>query len=405
MKIYLVGGAVRDTLLDLPVKEKDWVVVGATPEMMLARGFKPVGKHFPVFIHPKTGEEYALARTERKTGHGYSGFSFHADKDVSLEQDLLRRDLTINAIAMDENQRLIDPFHGAADLKAKKIKHVSAAFSEDPVRILRAARFYARFQPLGFYIAKETLDLMSAMVKAGEVDYLVAERVFQEMEKALGEDQPQYFFTSLRDCGGLKKLLPEIDNLFGVPAKPEYHPEVDTGIHCMMVVQQAARLSKDKPVRFAALTHDLGKALTPKAEWPSHKGHEKNGLALLTQLCKRLRVPNEYKDLAKLVMHYHGEVHQALAMQSSTVVKLLEKLDVFRRPERFEKFLLACTADFNGRLGFEDATYQQANFLRQCFQLAKKVDVKALIQAGFTGQTLAKKIHEARVNLIKSSKN
>ncbi|MGZ8975796.1 multifunctional CCA addition/repair protein, partial [Methylomagnum sp.] len=331
MKAYLVGGAVRDALLGRPVKERDWVVVGETPDSMTARGFRPVGKDFPVFLHPKTKEEYALARTERKTAPGYRGFVVHAEPDVSLEQDLLRRDLTINAIAQDEDGGLIDPHGGAQDLAGRVLRHVSPAFAEDPVRILRLARFAARYAPLGFQVAEETRELMRAMIEAGEVDALVPERVFAELAKALSEPTPGEFFTVLRECGALARLFPEIDRLFGVPQPPQHHPEVDTGVHTLLVLAEAVKLSEDPAVRFAALTHDLGKGLTDPALWPRHHGHEKAGLSALDVLCDRLKVPNNYRKLAERVMRYHGHCHRALELRPGKVVDLLQRLEAFRQ--------------------------------------------------------------------------
>ncbi|HSC76690.1 MAG TPA: multifunctional CCA addition/repair protein, partial [Pseudomonadales bacterium] len=339
MKTYLVGGAVRDKLLGLAIKERDWVVVGATPEQLLTLGYKPVGKDFPVFLHPETGEEYALARTERKTAPGYRGFVFHTDTNVTLEQDLYRRDLTINAIVQDEHEQLIDPYGGQIDLQQKILRHISPAFSEDPVRILRIARFAARFHHLGFHIANETLALMTQMVKNGEVDALVAERVWQECERALGEKNPQIFFDVLRQCGALAVIFPEVDALFGIPQPALHHPEIDTGIHTLMVVQQCALLTDDKHARFAALCHDLGKALTPISTLPRHIGHEQKSDAPVLALCQRLGVPNEYRDLALRVAVYHTHCHRALELRAATIVELFENIDLFRRPQRLEPFL------------------------------------------------------------------
>jgi tRNA nucleotidyltransferase (CCA-adding enzyme) len=404
MKTYLVGGAVRDELLDYPHKEKDWVVVGATPEEMLAAGFQQVGKDFPVFLHPETKEEYALARTERKTSPGYKGFDVHATPEVTLEQDLLRRDLTINAIAKDEAGEIIDPFNGLQDIHDRILRHVSPAFSEDPVRILRVARFAARYLHLGFIVADETMQLMKQMVADGEVDALVPERVWQEMEKALGERSPSRFIEVLRDCGALERILPELDRLFGVPQPEEHHPEVDTGIHTMMVLQQACRLSEDTEVRFAALMHDLGKGVTPESEWPNHIEHEARGADIVLDVCKRLRIPNEYRDLAERTARFHLHYHRALELKPSTVVKTLEQLDAFRKPQRFEKFLLASEADARGRPGHENNTFPQGRFFRKAYEEACKVDVSSLVEQGYNNRALAEKIREERVRLVSAIK-
>ena len=400
MKTYLVGGAVRDEQLDYPHKEKDWVVVGATPEDMLAAGFQQVGKDFPVFLHPETKEEYALARTERKTSPGYKGFDVHATPDVTLEQDLLRRDLTINALAKDEAGEIIDPFNGLQDIHDRILRHVSPAFAEDPVRILRVARFAARYLHLGFIVADETMQLMKQMVEDGEVDALVPERVWQEMEKALGERSPSRFIEVLRDCGALERILPELDRLFGVPQPEEHHPEVDTGIHTLMVLQQACRLSDDTGVRFAALMHDLGKGVTPESEWPHHIEHEARGADIVLDVCKRLRIPNEYRDLAELTARFHLHYHRALELKPSTVVKTLEQLDAFRKPQRFEKFLLASEADARGRPGHEDSTFPQGAYFRMAFEQAQKVDIKSLVEQGYSNRVLADKIREERTRLV-----
>jgi len=404
MKTYLVGGAVRDQLLDYPHKEKDWVVVGATPEEMLAAGFQQVGKDFPVFLHPDTKEEYALARTERKTSPGYKGFVVHATADVTLEQDLLRRDLTINALAKDESGEIIDPFNGLQDIHDKVLRHVSPAFTEDPVRILRVARFAARYLHLGFIVADETMQMMKQMVEDGEVDALVPERVWQEMKKALGERSPSCFIEVLRDCGALERILPELDRLFGVPQPEEHHPEIDTGIHTLMVLQQACRLSDDTEVRFAALMHDLGKGTTPESEWPHHIEHEARGAEIVLDVCKRLRIPNEYRDLAERTARFHLHYHRALELKPSTVVKTLEQLDAFRKPQRFEKFLLASEADARGRPGHENSLFPQGDFFRKAFEAAQKVDIKSLVQQGYSNKELADKIREERVRLVSAIK-
>ncbi|MBT9566768.1 MAG: multifunctional CCA addition/repair protein [Thiobacillus sp.] len=379
MKIYVVGGAVRDRLLGLPVADRDFVVVGATPDEMLAQGYQPVGKDFPVFLHPETHAEYALARTERKSGLGYKGFKVYAAPEVTLEEDLQRRDLTINAIAEDEHGALIDPYGGQRDLAARVFRHVSDAFSEDPVRILRVARFAARFTD--FSVAPETNTLMRKMVDNGEVDALVPERVWQEVARGLMEDRPSRMFQVLRDCGALVRLFPEIDRLFGVPQPPEHHPEVDTGIHVMLVVDWAARQRASLPVRFAALAHDLGKGATPPALWPKHHGHEAESVELVRQLCERLRVPVDCRDLAVAVARDHGNVHRALELRAATIVELLERVDAFRRPERFADFLLACECDFRGRPGFETREYAAPVYLAQAFEVARGVDAGAVAKA------------------------
>lgn len=402
MEIYAVGGAVRDELLGLSIKERDWVVVGSTPDEMKALGFQQVGRDFPVFLHPTTHEEYALARTERKTGHGYTQFTCHATPDVTLEEDLKRRDLTINAIAKTADGKLIDPYGGQKDLENKLLRHVSAAFVEDPVRILRIARFAARYAYLGFSIADETLFLMREMVEAGEVDALVAERVWQELCSALHEKNPDVFFTVLRDCGALKVIFPELDQLFGVPNPPKWHPEIDTGIHTLLVLKEACRLSNDPEVRFAALLHDLGKGLTPPEKWPSHVGHEAAGALLIKALCNRYRVPKDYTDLALLVGKYHGLCHKSLELKASTLVKLLKQLDAIRKPERFQQFLTACMADFYGRPGYENQPYPQADFLQKVFAVVRNVPIKPLIDAGFTSAKLGDALHQAQIAAVKN---
>ena len=405
MKTYLVGGAVRDLLLNYPVIERDWVVVGATVEQMLELGYQQVGKDFPVFLHPETKDEHALARTERNTAPGYKGFEVHAAPDVTLEDDLIRRDLTINAIAQDEQGNIYDPYHGQRDIQSKTLRHISAAFCEDPVRILRVARFAARYKHLGFSVATETMDLMAQMVKDGEADALVAERVWQEFHKALNERHPEVFLQVLRDCGALKIVFPEIDALFGVPQPIEHHPEIDTGIHTMMVLQQATQLSKDAATRFAALCHDLGKALTPEDNWPHHYGHEAAGIKPIQQLCKRLRIPNDYKDLAVLTAEYHLHVHRAYEIKKTTLLKTIEKLDGLRKPERYEKFLIACKADSRGRTGYEDGEYPQADYYREALLIIKNVDIQPLKEAGLQGKEMAEAIHTARLSALTNQLN
>ena len=372
MKIYTVGGAVRDQLLGRTVADRDHVVVGATPDEMIALGYQPVGKDFPVFLHPHTHEEYALARTERKSGRGYKGFTVYAAPDVTLEEDLLRRDLTINAMAVDESGVLIDPYGGQRDLAAHLFRHVSAAFAEDPVRILRVARFAARFTD--FAVAPETNALMRQMVDNGEVDALVPERVWQEIARGLMEAQPSRMFQVLRDCGALARLFPEINCLFGVPQPPEHHPEIDTGVHVMRVVDWAARQGMSLPVRFAALTHDLGKGATPPELWPRHPGHEAKSVERVRLLSERIRVPADCRDLAVAVARDHGNVHRALELRPGTVVELLERVDAFRRPERFEEFLQACECDFRGRPGYEDKAFPAPDYLRQALMAAQAID-------------------------------
>jgi tRNA nucleotidyltransferase (CCA-adding enzyme) len=401
MRIYLVGGAVRDKLLGRAVADRDFVVVGATPEEMRALGFKPVGKDFPVFLHAGTGEEYALARTERKTGRGYHGFAFHADAAVTLEQDLERRDLTINAMAEDEHGALVDPFGGRRDLERRVLRHVSPAFVEDPVRILRVARFAARYAPLGFRIADETLALMRQMVDDGEADHLVAERVWAEARRALAEPVPSAFVRALRDCGALRVVFPEVDALYGVPQRAEFHPEVDTGVHVELVLDMAARLAPgDDLVAWCALTHDLGKALTPAGELPRHIGHEHAGLAPLRALSERLKVPAEHAALAEHVCRHHLEAHRALELRPATVLELLERLDSLRRPERLHRFLLACEADKRGRLGHADDAYPQAGFLRAAHAAAVAVTAAPFVAQGLAGPAIGTAMREARVRAI-----
>jgi tRNA nucleotidyltransferase (CCA-adding enzyme) len=399
MKTYVVGGAVRDELLGLPVKDRDWVVVGATPSMMLAQGFVQVGRDFPVFLHPQTHEEYALARTERKTAPGYTGFVVHAAPEVSLEDDLLRRDLTINAIAKDDDGALIDPHGGCADIAARVMRHVSPAFAEDPVRILRVARFAARFAD--FSVAPETLALMRDMVAAGEVDALVAERVWQELARGLMEARPSRMFAVLRECGALVRLLPELDALWGVPQRAEYHPEIDTGVHVMMVIDMAARLGAELPARFAALTHDLGKARTPADILPRHHGHETKSVALVEAICERLRVPIECRDVARLVARFHGDMHRVEELRADTMLSVLERCDALRRPERFELILLACEADYRGRLGWEERDYAAAAVWRAALAAVRAVDAGGIARAatreGGDVQAIAASIGRARV--------
>jgi tRNA nucleotidyltransferase (CCA-adding enzyme) len=399
-KIYLVGGAVRDSQLGLVCHEKDWVVVGASPQQLLSQGYKAVGKDFPVFLHPDSHEEYALARTERKIGQGYYGFECYFSPEVTLEEDLMRRDLTINAMAKDLNGDIIDPYGGQKDLAQRLLRHVSAAFSEDPLRILRIARFMARFQPLGFSIAPETLSLMKEMVVAGEVEALVAERVWKEMQRALGEAAPVAFFETLRDCGALERLWPALNKLWGVPQPATWHPEIDTGVHVMMALSVAAQLSPDTRLRFAVLCHDLGKGLTPHDMLPHHRGHEETGVALVQEFCRRYRVPNEYRDLAIHVSRFHTHCHKVQELRSSTLLTTLERLDAFRKPEQFELFLLACEADARGRLGLENRPYPQSEFFRQAYQVAKAVPVQPMLEKGLQGLKLGDALHQARAKAI-----
>jgi len=398
---YLVGGAVRDQLLGMPVAERDYVVVGATPQQMLALGFRLVGKDFPVFLHPTTHDEYALARTERKIGPGYTGFACYAAPDVTLEDDLARRDLTINAMAQTAAGQIIDPFGGQADLQHKILRHVSPAFVEDPVRILRVARFAARFKQLGFRVAQETMILMQNMVRQGEVNALVPERVWQEFTRALQEQDPQEFIVILRQCGALAILFPELDSLFGIPNPVQWHPEIDSGVHVLMVLMQAARLTTDPATRFAALVHDLGKGATPYASWPSHPGHEERGVGLIKQLAQRYLIPRNFQQLAELTSRYHTHCHRVMELNATTLVKTLENLDAFRRPDRFKQFLIACEADFRGRTGFEEKPYPQREFLQQAYETAAAVAIEPLLAQGFSGQKLGEKLHQQRVAAIK----
>ena len=400
MEIYVVGGAVRDELLGLPVVDRDHVVVGATLEQMLAAGFRPVGRDFPVFLHPQSHEEYALARTERKTAPGYHGFVFHAAPEVTLEQDLARRDLTINAIARDEGGRLIDPHDGQGDLARRLLRHVSPAFAEDPLRVLRVARFAARFD--AFSVAPETMDLMRAMVDQGEVDHLVAERVWQELAKGLLEKKPSRMLEVLRQAGALARILPEVDALFGVPQRADYHPEIDCGVHIMMVLDMTARLELPLPPRFAALTHDLGKAATPAAMLPRHVGHEASSVALLEPLCRRLRVPTDCRDLARLVAMFHSEIHRVRALKAATMVKVFDRCDAWRRPERFEQLLAACECDYRGRLGQAELPYPQREKWRAALIAARGVDAGAIAARCGAPEQIASRVHEARVEAVKA---
>jgi len=400
VQVYLVGGAVRDKLLDIPVYDKDWVVVGSSPDEMLSQGFTAVGKEFPVFLHPKTKQEYALARTERKSGAGYTGFECHFAPDVTLEEDLIRRDLTINAMAQAEDGTLIDPYGGQRDLNDRILRHVSDAFIEDPLRVLRLARFAAKLSHLGFTVAEETMTLMAQITSSGELEHLTAERVWQEWHKSLSTKNPEVFLSVLRDCGALKVVLPELDRLFGVPQPEKWHPEIDTGIHTLMVAKQAAQLSPSLTVRFAAQVHDLGKGVTPESEWPSHKMHCHTGIKIIKKLCERVRVPNEFKELALLVCEQHSNVHRAAELKASTKLKILNKLDVWRKPERLEEVLLCCQADHSGRLGCEENPYPQKAIFEAAYQAALSIDVKDIIADGFQGKAIRDELEKRRIEAI-----
>jgi tRNA nucleotidyltransferase (CCA-adding enzyme) len=400
MQVYLVGGAVRDALLGVAVKERDWVVVGGTREELLRLHYREVGRDFPVFLHPETHEEHALARRERKVSPGYRGFVVEFGPEVTLEEDLARRDLTINAIAQSPDGTLFDPYGGRRDLDARVLRHVSPAFVEDPVRVLRVARFAARFAPLGFQVASETLELMRAMVERREVDALVSERVWQETEKSLRELKASEFFKVLRACGALQPIYPEIDALFGVPQPAQWHPEIDTGVHTLMVLDQAALLSSEPKVRFAALVHDLGKGTTPRAEWPSHRGHEERSVSLIEALSLRLRLPGEYRDLSIIVARYHGIVHRALELRPKTILEFMERADAFRRPERFAQALLACEADSRGRTGLENAPYPQRAYLQAARDAAAAIKPSAEDIAAQAGAKIGERLHQRRADAI-----
>ena len=387
-------------MLGMPVRERDWVVVGGSREQLLQLGYREVGRDFPVFLHPDSHEEYALARRERKVAPGYRGFSVEFGPEVTLDQDLARRDLTINAMARSADGALIDPYGGRRDIETRTLRHVSDAFIEDPVRVLRVARFAARFAPLGFRVAADTLSLMQSMVLQHEVDALVAERVWQETEKALREPAASTFFTVLRDCGALERIYPEIDALFGVPQPAEWHPEIDTGLHTLMVLEQAVRLSDDAKVRFAALVHDLGKGTTPRSEWPSHRGHEERSAALIEALAARLRIPSDYRELALIVARYHGIVHRAFELRSKTVLEFMERADAFRRAERFAEALLACEADSRGRTGLENEPYPQRAYLLAARDAAAAVKPAPADIATGSGAKIADALHRSRVRAI-----
>ncbi|MDH0895856.1 MULTISPECIES: multifunctional CCA addition/repair protein [unclassified Pseudomonas] len=404
MQIYKVGGAVRDRLLGREVSDIDWVVVGATAEAMQAEGYRPVGSDFPVFLHPESGEEYALARTERKSGKGYGGFTFHANPDVTLEEDLIRRDLTINAMAEDEHGQVIDPYGGLRDLQARLLRHVSPAFAEDPLRVLRVARFAARYAPLGFEVADETLALMRQLAESGELQALTPERSWKEISRALMEPRPDVFVQVLRDCGALAELLPEVDALFGVPQPEAHHPEVDTGVHCLMVLRQCAEHGQPLTVRWACLLHDLGKGRTPESEWPRHIAHEARGLKLIDAVNQRCKAPRDCAELALLVGEYHTHGHRALELRPTTLLELLQRFDVYRRPQRFEEFLAACEMDARGRQGLEQRDYPQADYLRGAMQAARAVAVQPLVERGFKGAELGEALKHERLKALKTYK-
>ncbi|WP_163123351.1 multifunctional CCA addition/repair protein [Acinetobacter portensis] len=404
MQVYLVGGAVRDHLLGYPYHEKDYVVVGATPEQLIASGYQPVGKDFPVFLHPDTKDEYALARTERKSGHGYHGFSFYTDPSVTLEEDLIRRDLTINAIAMDDDGKIYDPYNGQKDLDHKILRHVSNAFIEDPLRVLRIARFAARYKALGFSVAPETLALMQQLAESGELEALTTERVWKETSRALMENHADEYFEVLRKCGALKVLFPEIDALYGIPQRPEYHPEIDCGIHTMMSLQQACKANYSLDVRFAVLVHDLGKALTPKDELPRHIMHEERGVKPVTEVCDRLKVPTNTKQLALAVCKEHLKCHQALTLKPGTLWRLLQRLDVLRRPERVEAFVQACECDSRGRLGLENREYPQSKYIFDAIQVVRNIKAQDL-PADVKGQEIGEMLIERRIQAIAELKH
>lgn len=405
MQIYKVGGAVRDRLLGRPVSEVDWVVVGASAEQMLELGYRPVGADFPVFLHPQTSEEYALARTERKSGRGYGGFTFHASPDVTLEQDLIRRDLTVNAMAEDDHGNLIDPYGGQHDLEARILRHVSPAFAEDPLRVLRVARFAARYAPLGFSVAPETLALMRQLAESGELTHLTAERSWKEISRALMEPRPEVFVQVLRDCGALAALLPEVDDLFGVPQPQTHHPEIDTGVHVLSVLRQCAEHDQPLNVRWASLLHDVGKGLTPEDEWPRHIAHEHKGLRLIEAINARCKAPRECAELAMLVGEFHTHGHRALELRPSTLLELLQRFDVFRRPQRFVEFVAACEMDARGRLGLEQRDYPQAAYLLGAAEAARQVPVKPLVEKGFKGAELGEALNRERLQALKIYKD
>jgi len=404
MQIYKVGGAVRDRLLGRPITEVDWVVVGASAEEMQALGFRPVGADFPVFLHPQSGEEYALARTERKSGRGYGGFTFYASPSVTLEEDLIRRDLTINAMAEDEQGRLIDPYHGQRDLETRVLRHVSPAFAEDPLRVLRVARFAARYAALGFRVAPETLELMRRLSQSGELQALTPERSWKEIARALMEPSPEVFIEVLRDCGALRELLPEVEALFGVPQPAAHHPEIDTGVHVLSVLRQCAEHGQPLSVRWACLLHDLGKGLTPASEWPRHIAHEQQGLRLIAAVNARCKAPRDCQELALLVGEYHSHGHRALELKPRTLLELLQHFDIYRRPQRFEEFIAACEMDARGRLGLEQRDYSQAAYLRGAAATARAVATQPLLEQGLQGPALGQALRQERLKALKAYK-
>jgi tRNA nucleotidyltransferase (CCA-adding enzyme) len=401
MQIYLVGGAVRDALLNIKIKDKDWVVVGSTPTELINLGYSQVGADFPVFLHPKTKEEHALARTERKSGSGYQGFICDFNPDITLEEDLLRRDLTINAMAQNDDGSLVDPYHGQRDIKEKKLRHVSDAFSEDPLRVLRVARFAARFAHLGFTIAEETLALMQDIAASGELNHLTPERVWQETERALGESQPWVYFQILRDCHALEIIFPELDRLFGIPQPEKHHPEIDCGIHTLMVLEQASKLTSDINIRWASLLHDLGKGLTPEELLPSHHGHEQSGEHLVIELNQRLKTPNEFKDLSRLVCVFHTHVHRAFELKPQTLLKFFNKIDLWRKPERLQQILLACKADSRGRTGFESVEYSQVEYITEMAKACLEINAKEFVAQGIQGKAIGEAMAAERLVVIK----
>jgi len=405
MKVYLVGGAVRDSVLGIDATDRDWVVVGGTPEEMLTNGYQQVGKNFPVFLHPGSKEEYALARTERKSGAGYTGFSTQFSTDVTLNEDLARRDLSINAMAQDEAGNILDPFDGLGDIKNKLLRHVTPAFVEDPLRVLRVARFKARFFHLGFKVADETNTLMQEIVSSGELQHLTAERVWVETQKALLEPSPEQFFYALNDCHALEVVFPEVFRLFGVPQRAEHHPEVDTGIHTMMVLSHAAKMDFSAEVRFAALVHDLGKADTAADVLPRHIGHEKKSVKRVKEMCARIGVPKSYEQLALIVAEFHTQCHQILALKPATVLKLMERIDAFRRPDRLQAFVMACEADAKGRKGFENCEYPQAEYLNEAYRLACAVNASQIVTNGFKGAEIGAQLKQRRIQVIKEFKS
>ncbi|MFT4765986.1 MAG: tRNA nucleotidyltransferase (CCA-adding enzyme) [Oleispira sp.] len=400
MQTYLVGGAVRDGLLNIAIKDKDWVVVGSTPAELINLGYSQVGADFPVFLHPKTKEEYALARTERKSGSGYQGFNCDFNPDITLEEDLMRRDLTVNAMAQNDDGSIVDPYNGQQDIKDKKLRHVSDAFSEDPLRVLRVARFAARFAHLGFTIAEETLELMRDIANSGELALLTPERVWQETERALGESQPWVYFQALRDCNALAVIFPELDNLFGIPQPAQHHPEIDCGIHTLMVLEQASKLTPDINIRWASLLHDLGKGLTREDILPSHYGHEQSGEKLVINVNKRLKTPNEFKDLSRLVCVYHTHVHRAFELKPQTLLKFFNNIDLWRKPERLQQILIACKADSRGRTGFEEVEYSQVEYITHIAEACLAVTATQFVEQGIQGKAIGEAIAKKRIEVI-----